>query len=261
MLKRIIALTLGVIILYLLPFSFAAHLRDVTLQTVKPVASYFVRRNSHLHNFVANIRQIDTLRQDKADLQQQNLALLQELAQQETIQRENATLRKELEVTGVTKAQEKALAHIVLVQNDGRDRTFTVDIGSAEGIEVGQAAIFQGTLVGKVISTRSHSAVVRSILSKESRVQAWISKNREKGSLVGTGTTVNLEDITQGVSVQKGDIVETSGLGGSLLQGILIGTVNQTISKQSTPTQSFSLNLAQDPLNLEYVFILLTDVE
>lgn len=258
MLKRIIALTVGVIIIYLLPFSFAASLRDGTVQAVRPIGSYLIHKNVSLHNFVLNIRQIDTLRQDKSDLQKENLELQKKLTDKETVERENETLRKELDVTGITTKQEKVLSHIILVNNDGKDRTFTIDVGSANGIKLDQAAIYQGALIGKVVSVRDHSAIVRSILSKDSLIQAWISNNREKGSLVGSGNTVQLEDITQGVTVKKGDIIETSGLGGSLPQGILIGTVKEQTSKESAPTQTFSINLAQNPLTIEYLFILLT---
>lgn len=259
MLKRIFALAILVVILLVLPFSFSARIRDISVQTIRPIGKYLVERNKGIHNFILNIRQIGSLRDDKLRLQTENSKLQQSLSDQETIRRENERLRKEVGVTGITNEYKKVLAHIVLIGSDGRDKTFTIDVGTSSGIQVNQAAISEGVLVGRVLSVRQHSAVVRSTLSRESKIQAWIATSREKGTLVGNGNSVSLTEITQGVDVQKNDVVETSGLGGSLPQGIIIGSINEMISKKSETTQSYSLNLAQNPTSLESVFILLTD--
>jgi rod shape-determining protein MreC len=122
------------------------------------------------------------------------------------------------------------------------------------------AVISQGALIGRVTEVRSQSSVVRAITSLSSGIQARLTLNQEKGYLVGTGNGVVLKDISQGLAVESGSVVETSGLGGSLPQGILIGTIDSLQSAKSELSQTFRIALPVDPLNIQSVLILLSDV-
>lgn len=259
MLKRFAYLSILVILLILVPSSPSAYVRNKASLVMSPVGSFLVKQNVRFTNFFRNIRQISSLRQDKQNLQQELISLQQKLAEQESLRRENDALRQELGVAGVSRNFKKVLAHVIIQGSDPLDRCFTVDAGSNQGVKAGQPAVSQGFLLGRVISVRDNSAVVRSILSKESRIQAWIAESREKGLLVGDGNTAFLSDINQGVTIKDRSVVETSGLGGSLPQGILIGQTDQIISKQSDLSQKFLIKLVQDPTGAESLFILLTD--
>jgi rod shape-determining protein MreC len=175
------------------------------------------------------------------------------------MQRENADLRKELGISGVTRDTPKTLTHIILQGDNPLDYTFTIDSGSAQGVKVGQPAVAQGVLIGRVIEVRSQTSIVRSVTSLQSRVQAWLATNQEKGFLVGTGNSVELQDITQGLDIPTGTTIETSGLGGTLPQGILIGSIESIKSAKSDLTQTFRVQLPIDPLSVQSLFILLTD--
>ncbi|MCC2631773.1 MAG: mreC [Patescibacteria group bacterium] len=259
MLKRLVIFSIIVIILLILPLGWTTGLRNTAFQVIKPTASYLISHNVAVSNFVQNLKQIPSLREDKTALQRQVSDLQQKLTQQETILRENDALKKELGVTGVTREKPKLLTRVTLTGNDPLDRTFTVDVGSKDGVKVGQAAIHEGALVGKVISAREDSAVIRSVLSRNSIIQVWVSSNREKGILRGEGNSAHLSDITQGIDVPNGSIIETSGLKDTISQGILVGEVTGLRSKQSELSQSFSIKLSQDPSTLESLFIIISD--
>jgi len=260
MLRRFIALFALVLILIAVPAAVVSSLRDTSSRGVAPLGHFLVRQSTGIRNFFSSITQIGTLRNDKQDLQKQVLELQQQLADRESLARENDALRKELGVTGVTRDFKKALGQVIIQGNDALDHTYTVDVGAADGIKVGQPAVYQGFLVGRVIDVREHSSIVRAITSQKSRVQTWIAETREEGLLVGDGNTVTLKDITQGVEVKANSLVETSGLGGSLPQGILVGQTGALQSAKSDASQSFRVNLPYDPNNLESIFVLLVDV-
>jgi len=234
-------------------------LRDTTVQAIAPIGRNFVHQNTNVLNFFQNISQIPSLRQDRQQLQQQVIELQQKVAEQETIRRENEALRNEVGVTGISRDSKKLLGRIIVRGTDPLDHTFTVDVGSNQGVKENQPAVSGGFLIGKVIEVRSNSAIVREINSKNSVVQAWISENREKGALIGDGNSVLLTEITQGVEVKSESIIETSGLGGTLPQGILIGQIGAIRSKESDSSQKFLVKIMQDSANLESVLILLTD--
>lgn len=259
MFRRILTVVVIILILLILPATLVTALRDTGTRGTAPVGGFFVRESAAIRNFFDNISQIGSLRDDKQKLQTQVLELQQQLATQENVQRENDALRKELGVTGVTRTSKKVFAHVIIQGSDPLDYTFTVNVGSADGVKEGQPAVSLGFLVGEVVTVREHSSIIRSITSRKSGVQAWVAETREKGYLIGDGNVVLLSQITQGVPVKANSVVETSGLGGSLPQGILIGQVGSLESAPSQLTQTFRITLPYDPKTLESLFILLVD--
>ena len=252
---------LGIAILLLtIPVSLISGLRNLATRMVAPMGRFFVARSSGLRNAVSNIEQLGELRDEKTTLQSQVITLQQQLIDQENIKAENDSLRKQLGVTGIVHDTPKVFAQIALYNNtDPLDPNFTVDAGSKNGIKVGQPAVYQGVLIGRVISVRDNSAVVRSIRSQKSEIQAWISFDQELGSITGTGSGVVLKFITQGISIPDQSVVETSGLGGTLPQGILIGNTGTTLSEKSDTSQTFGIQQPIDPTSIQSMFILLVD--
>jgi rod shape-determining protein MreC len=259
MFRRILIAVALILVLIILPTSLVTPLRDRGARTTAPVGGFFVRESAAIRNFFHTITQIGSLRDDKQKLQTQVLTLQQQLAAQENLQRENDTLRKELGVTGVSRSSKKVFARVILQGSDPLDYTFTVNVGSADGVKEGQPAVSQGFLIGRVMTVREHSSIVRSITSRKSGIQAWLAETREKGYLVADGNVVLLSQITQGVTVKPDSVIETSGLGGSIPQGILIGQVGALESAPSQLTQTFRVTLPYDPKSLESLFILLVD--
>lgn len=255
-LKRVLYIAFWIVLLLLLPASFSTWLRDRIAHAVSPLGGPLIRQNRSLTDAIAGIRQIPELRSERANLQQQIITLQQEVARDASLRQENETLRKELGVAGVSRDYPKVLARVILQGSDPLDRTLIVDVGSKQGISVGQPAVYQGALIGRVWQTQDNTATVRLITSSKSIVQAWISDSREKGLLVGDGNNVSLTDITQGIQVAPRSVVETSGLGGSLPQGIQIGQIGDLLSKPSDLSQKFRVFLPTDPSGLESFFIL-----
>ncbi len=259
MLRKFITYLLIVLLLIILPLSLVGSLRDTATTLVSPLAEPLVGLNIRIRENIRSIRQISQLRQERVILQEENVRLQQKVVDFESLKRENEALRNELGISGVSREYHKVFARVVVRPPTTSDPTFVIDLGSSSGVKVGQPAIHQGALIGRVISVRENSATVRTITSKESRIQAWISESREKGLLIGDGSAAYLSDITQGIPVALGSVVETSGLGGSLPQGLVIGQLGSVQSKESDVSQKFLLTLNQDPTNIESVFILLTD--
>jgi rod shape-determining protein MreC len=266
MYKRIFIFVFIACLLLAAPFTVSRWLRDKASHVLAPVARPFQGQRIAVSNFFTNISQIGTLRSDKESLQQDIVNLEQQVSTLEELKRENENLKKELGVTGIVKEMPKVFAHIIIQGTDLLDRTFTIDVGSSQGVRLGQPVVSEGYLVGRVIEVRGQSSQVRSILSSRSIIQAWLPTIGDKGLLVGEGNTVSLQKISQGKTVAESSLIETSGLAeekpGNVIpipQGILIGKTTTSLSKASDLTQSFRVELGNDPSRLESVFVLLVD--
>lgn len=259
MLRRSLIFAIIALLLFVLPLSVSSSLRDGVSSATAPLTGFLTSQRVAATNFFRNIGQLGELRTERAELQGEIASLQQQLSELEAIKRENEALRLELGVTGVSRELPKLAAQVIFQGTDPLDRSFTINTGAQAGVTVGQPAVANGYLVGRVISVRAHTAVVRSILSPRSIIQAWLPGSGEKGLLAGNGNTARFEKVPQGTEVVAGSLLETSGLGETLPQGILIGTIGSRVSEASDVSQTFRIDLPVDPGAVTNVFILLTD--
>jgi rod shape-determining protein MreC len=256
--RRIVLLIVGTLIALILPLGIAEWLRDRTAVATGPVTGSLRNLQSWFSQVTTNLSNLGSLQEERAQLQQRTIELQQQLSDLQAIQRENESLRRELNVSPTKQDIPKILAQVTVSGINPLDPTFTISAGKNQGVQEGQPVLYQGVLLGRIAAARDNSAIVRSILSPKSVVQVWIPSLREYGVLVGTGTTAQLEDTTQGVEISPTTPLETSGLGGSLPQGIQVGTVGDRISGESSTTPTYRVQLGTNPSNATSVIVLAT---
>lgn len=244
-------------LLLFLPFGISSSLRNFTNHLTAPASSYLTSTGSDIKSYLKNLFSLGQIRDEKQALQTQVLTLSKQLSELETLKRENESLKAELKVPGVARELPKLLSHVIIKGSDPLDRTFTLDVGSNQGVKIGQPILKEGYLVGKILEVNSETSTMRSIFSPKQIIQVWLPTLAQKGYLQGDGNTLNLMDINQGVTVPELTLVETSGLGGTLPQGLLIGNTGKMLSKPSDLSESFRVNPGTDATDLETVFVLL----
>lgn len=160
-----------------------------------------------------------------SELRQQNKELTELVTQAEEYRLEAARLqgllnmKQTYDIRGVT-------GRVIGHATDAWSQTITVDVGSADGVELGLTVLGPSGVVGQVVSVSEGSSTVRLITDVQSGVSAIIQSSRAEGIVRGSLQGVLfLENIDADVSVNIGDVVLTSGLGGSYTKGLLIGTV------------------------------------
>lgn len=174
----------------------------------------------------------------------------------EELVHENELLKKELGFFEEDKQEQLIPARII-----GRDPTafldyIIVDQGRGDGVAEKAPVISGGVLIGQVAELYDHQSKILLISSKNSLIQAMLQSSRAKGILRGGASGVVLEDISQDVEVGKDEFVLTSGLGGGIKEGILIGKVKSV----QLPTSGILKNIAIEPIvdlsTLELVFVI-----
>lgn len=131
-----------------------------------------------------------------------------------------------------------------------------VDKGVDDGVVDGATVVSDGALVGRVSEVYSTTSKITLITSKNSVIQAMLQNSRVMGVLKGGLSGVTLENIPQDVEIQQSEKVITSGLGGSIIQGILIGEISGRRSSKSEIFKILNLTLQVDFSKLELVFII-----
>ena len=145
----------------------------------------------------------------------------------------------------------RMIAHDTVTYSD----YIIIDKGSRDGIAKDMAVLSAGVLVGQVSEAHDSTAKVVLITSKDSLVQAMLQESRAKGILRGGLSGLYIENIIQDVEYKKGEYVVTSGLGGKIREGILIGTAKNMRSSSSGIFKSIMVEPLFDFSKLEMVFV------
>lgn len=165
-------------------------------------------------------------------LRDYNAQLIQEHAQLEEYKSQAERLQKLLDIKDQYQIDGTG-ARVIGRSSEAWSQTVTIDKGSDDGVSSGLTVMGTSGVVGQVVSTSSHTSTVRLLSDPQSGAAAMVQSSRAegilRGSLVGL---LYLEDLDSDAQVNPGDVVVTSGMGGSYARGLVIGTVVKVDSQQ-----------------------------
>lgn len=171
---------------------------------------------------------LDDLTADEATLTQlreQNAELRELVVQAEEYRQEVERLQGLLDLKDAYSIEGVA-GRVIGRSTDAWNQTVTLDVGTDDGVESGLTVMGANGVVGQVVSAGSSSCTVRLLTDPQSGAAALIQSSRAEGIVRGSlDGLLYLENIDADVQVSVGDVVLTSGLGGSYTRGLLIGTV------------------------------------
>jgi rod shape-determining protein MreC len=102
-----------------------------------------------------------------------------------------------------------------------------LDKGKSSGFVVGMPVTDSSGAVGQIIECSSTTCTVRLLTDEESSISAMIQSTRAQGMLEGSiDGTLHLSYIRTDQTVNVGDLVVTSGLGGVFPKGLPLGKVS-----------------------------------
>ncbi|OQA52590.1 MAG: Cell shape-determining protein MreC precursor [candidate division WS2 bacterium ADurb.Bin280] len=127
---------------------------------------------------------------------------------------------------------EKLFARIISRTPQNFNRSIIVDKGSSDGVKVSDAVLSNGFLIGQVKKVEEKTSEVVLITNHNYLTPSILDTSRETGMIQGSLEGLVMTDVPAWVEVSLGEKVLTSGLGGDLPKGLLIGEVAE--SKKGT---------------------------
>ena len=189
-----------------------------------------------------------------SQLREQNSELTSQVAKGEEYRQEAQRLQELLNLKD-SYAIDGVSAHVIGKTTENWNQTVTLDVGEADGSFVGATVCSSFGVIGQVTSVTSSTSVVRLLTDPQSGVAGMVQSSRTacvvKGSLDGL---VTAENIVANVDVKEGDIIITSGLGGSFTKGIIIGTVSKVTGNMADGTLKATIKQA-DNTNFEEAIV------
>jgi len=185
-----------------------------------------------------------TLPRDVTELLQRNAQLENEVS---NLQSQVIQLQEQLSETEVlyslldfarARPQDQYIAAAVIGQDPSPFLHYVIiDRGSDEGIRYGMPVVTQQGLVGRVDAVTSSASRVQLVTDPGAVVNIKFQNKSESGQVQGSVTgEITLEMVSQTLSINTGDILLTSGLGGNFPADILVG---QLIDVEKTENNLF----------------------
>jgi rod shape-determining protein MreC len=141
---------------------------------------------------------------------------------------ENEALRELARMPRVEAAPLWTTARVVADPGGPFVRTLLIDAGADRGIENGMAVVDETGLVGRIVSVGQRSARVLLVTDLNSKIPVVTERSRDQAVLEGTNDRrPELRFAPMDPSFRAGDRVLTSGRGGVLPPGLLIGEIDE----------------------------------
>ncbi|MHB1675957.1 MAG: rod shape-determining protein MreC [Sulfuriferula sp.] len=171
----------------------------------------------------------------QAQLQRENSGLRQSFIQYSlamqryrNLELENQRLRTLLHMQQHTPLATR-LAEILSVPRDPYQHQITVNRGSHQGIQAGQAVIDEIGLLGQVTRVYPFSSEVTLLTNKDQSVPVLLQRTGLRAVMFGTGLDglVEIRYLPHNTDIRIGDLLVTSGLGDVYPAGLAVAKVIQ----------------------------------
>lgn len=193
---------------------------------------------------------------------------IQELAQtkvhDQALTQQNTKLKKELKLSHTLTDYTAVNATVIARTPSSWQDQVIIDKGSAAGIKKNMPVLSGSGLVGRVSEVnRTNSKIELLSNSSESANRFAVQITNKSGSTVNGIVTgfdsnknrIEMGNITSKTKIEKGDKVMTSGLGGIMPAGLLVGTVTATGTDNYGLASKVTIKPAADISNLSYVTV------
>jgi rod shape-determining protein MreC len=265
--------------LFILAFyeaGFLSPVENVLTFVIAPLERGFSSLFGNLGTLFTDVRDVQDLQEAVDTLQRTNEALrVENIRLREQYVAENQQLRELLNFQSDNPTYDFVGADIVergcevfpcgeVVGEDTNPylRYLIVNAGTREGVAIGMPVVSSGAaLIGRVARVTPHLAYVQLINDSNSEIAALLQGARVTGVVKGQqdGSLI-MTEILPDETVEENEIVITSGLGGLLPKGLILGQVETISYREAALFQEATLRPAMDFRRLEVVLII-TDFE
>ena len=197
-------------------------------------------------NLKSNVEKIESL-------EAENMELKQEINK----------LKQELNIEYVLSEYDYLNATVVSRNSLYWYNTLTIDKGTHNGIEEGMVVINSTGLIGKIVNVSTFSSDVKLITTNDTNNKISVTITNGENRLTGLINGYSYEDgylkvegISNTETVNIGDYVYTSGLGGVFPSGILIGQVENVVTDVYDLSKIINVKPSANFDDINYVTIL-----
>lgn len=222
--------------------------RAISLALTAPVEGVYARANQFRRSLQENER-----------LRAETVMLAAEVARLREARVENETLRTLLGFADSLDAP-RIVARVVAKDMTRQANLMTLNVGSADSVEVGMPVINEQGIIGKVITVSQNYSVVMPHQNTRFAVPATVDELGRNGVVRWDGEQFDrllMEYVVKTEPVTRGMLVRTSSFSGVFPPGIPIGRVDTAFAAQGRNDFIIHLTPSAPIGEVAYVYVLL----
>lgn len=239
------------------PVSVASTLRVFVTTFTTPFQKIISSMAFEIHDVSQFLSSIGELKNENERLEKERLRLLAENAQYVDVIKENDDLRREI---GLLPRDKFFLKASTIIGRDisGMGNWLLIDQGSFDGMKEGMVVIIEnGIFVGRIIEVFPTSSRIMLLSNPESLMSGTTLDTDAKGIVKGEyGLGLLFDMVSQTDILKEGSSVVTSGLGGDVPRGLLIGTLQEPHLSSDRLFQQASILSPIRFDHIRYVFVI-----
>lgn len=208
-------------------------------------------------NFFSNIVDSGKNAKENKKLTEKVLTLESQIRMLEGYKTENESLRALIELKDSRTELSLTGANVIGRDNSEFHNVITIDKGSMDGIKKNAVVLVAEGLVGEVYEVGTNYAKVKTVFDSECAVSAVCLRSGDMGIVEATsadGICV-MNYIDKSAKIVVGDMIETSGTGGTYPKGILIGKVTEISEDNRNLTLSATIETGINLNNISVVLV------
>jgi rod shape-determining protein MreC len=223
------------------------------------VQRWVATRYLAVYELVRSPQDVASLRNENARLTQENAVLQSQIIELQERLKDTNVLEALLQFARQRPNDSYIAASVIMRDPSPFLRYVIIDQGSDSGLRHGMPVVTAQGLVGRVDAVVANAARVQLITDPGSAVNVRLSKSGVEAVITGSITgDVSMEMIPQEAVLQTGDVILTSGLGGSYPSNILVGQVANVRRLETELFQTASVQPAVDFSNLRAVLVVVS---
>ena len=219
------------------------------------VQDWFASRTQAIQEFLAAPGDLIALRARNAELEAQVSQLQTQVIDLQQRANETSILAALVDFSRASPESSYKAASVI-----GRDPSpflhyIIINRGSNDGIQRGMPVVTNEGLAGRIDAVISDAARVQLITDPTSSVNVHLRNANTDAMIAGSVTgDISLELISQDVTVESGDIILTSGLGGGFPPDLIVG---QVVNVRKLPAELFQEATVQPAVDFTRLQIVL----
>jgi rod shape-determining protein MreC len=252
---------LAFLLIGLIALALGGYLTPLTRVVMAPFISaqtWLSTRFLAIENFLSSPQDLARLRQQNQELEAENARLEAEIIDLQQQLSETRILSALVDFARVHPDNRYVATSVI-----GRDpspfvKYVIINRGSDDGLRRGMPVVTSQGLVGRVSAVTAGAGRVELITDPSSSVNVRLEPSGAQAVLQGSVTgELSLDMIPQSASVQIGDLVLSSGLGGNYPGNILIGQITSVRQRETDLFQSATVQPVVDFSKLEILLIII----
>ena len=178
------------------------------------------------------------IRQENETLRAENETLKYQVLESQKILDENTTYKEMLNIQKEYQHYELVMGNIVFREHDNWTQTFTINVGTNDGVQVDQTVVHKDGLVGYISSVSETTATVTTILDVSTSVSVNISTINEPAVVNGdlelkSQNKLKLTYIPLDTEIAVSDMLYTSGIGVKYPSSIPVGKIIEVVNSKN----------------------------